>query len=100
VSLNYDPGARSQVTDEIVGKARRLGFHVFNVICDEEGARAGDDTGVSFAAVAPFLPRVGEEIQLEDGKVCRVKRVIYVAGAREGFVLVFPNVYATYAPPG
>jgi hypothetical protein len=96
--LNYDPDRVPKFDPETVESARRAGLSQVCVICDEPGAKVGDHIGVSFAAFGTFLPRVGDQIKLQDGELCRVTQVLFkVSGVPEGVVL-FPNVYAVHLP--
>lgn len=103
--INYDPDGKPEITREMTQLATALRMHIVHVICDEPAGEEGEEgdpawAGVSFAAVMPFLPRVGDEIRLEDGKTCRVERVIYRVFTRDGCVCANPNVYAVLlAPP-
>jgi len=77
-----------------------MGMHVVTIICEEPGARVGDYTGVSFLAVLPFVPRIGEDILLQDGKRCKVGRVVHkIFTTDEGVVTSGTNVIAYLVPP-
>jgi hypothetical protein len=100
VSINYDPDAKPHASREMFEEADLLGLEIVNVICDEQGAKVGDATGVSFAAMTAFLPRAGDRISLKDGTVCEVKRVHFNLSQRnddqgrmQSLALV-PNVVA------
>jgi len=94
--LSYDPDEKPELDPDAVEEGIRLQMHPINVTCDEPDAKVGDPSGVSFIAFAPFIPREGEGIQLEDGESCQVKRVIYKLSRRPGskMVMMVPNVYA------
>ena len=51
---------------------------------------------VSFSAYGPFLPRTGDRLDLEDGTVCQVTRVLFgfSRGGATKFPTYVPNVYA------
>lgn len=49
-------------------------LHPVNIICDEPNACVGDNVGVSFLALVSSISRGGDEIKLEDGRSCEVKK--------------------------
>ena len=95
--INYDPNGVPEVDFETFELAEKQGLKPMLIVCDEPGAKVGDVGGVSFVAFSHFVPRVGERIQLEDGKTCQVTRVYHRvtrdADAKKLLQLV-PNVYA------
>ena len=56
MSISYNPDRTPHSDPSLFDEARAEGMQVIEVICEEEGARAGDPTGLSFAAIVPFLP--------------------------------------------
>ena len=46
-------------------------------------------------AMTPFLPRPGDQLQLEDGQYCTVARVYFKVGRLGDQFALVPNVYAT-----
>jgi hypothetical protein len=98
--INYDPDGRPVIDGGLVRQAKEAGMQIVFVVCDEPEAKVGDDMGVSFAAVVPFLPRPGDMIWLEDGTKCQVRQVIFKAMTRRDArgkaecVLLVPNVDA------
>jgi len=98
--IEYDPDKKAEVTAEIVKAAERYRLHIINVLCDPPGAKIEDQTGVAFISLSPFLPRPGDKIDLEDGRVCKVKGVSFqVVTERDSkgkarFCALVPNVYA------
>ena len=92
--LNYDPNEKPIVPPEILALAKREGLHPINVICEEPGAKVGDHTGVSFIGFVEFVPRIGDEIQLDDGGYCRVKRVVFKITGDSELRMLVPNVAA------
>lgn len=94
--LNYDPDGAPSIDPVAVSEARKLGLTPVHIICDEPEAEVGDDGAVSFFGFVTFVPRKGELIELEDGKLCRVKDVIHKAVAAKEFdaVVLMPNIYA------
>jgi hypothetical protein len=94
--LNYDPDDKPKLDTAMLMEAREFGLHPVNVICDEPDARVGHHGGVSFIAFAAFAPQVGDRIEIQDGKLCEVKRAYYKVsqiGKTAMFSLV-PNLYA------
>lgn len=98
--IEYDPDARPQVTEEMLRDAKELGLHPINVICDEQGAKVGDQSGLSFIALVPSVPRQGDRIGLEDGRTCEVQRVYFKVVSRRddtgkiSSIILVPSVYA------
>ncbi len=98
--INYDPDETPDITPEFIDECKRQNLHVVSIICDEPGARVGDAEGVSFVAKAAFIPRPGDRIQLQDGRLCDVKSVAFkvvtehnTSGKAKSILLV-PNVIA------
>jgi hypothetical protein len=96
--INYDPHARIPLDPTLRADALRQGLHAIHVVCNEPDVKVSDQTGVSFLAFVPFVPRVGENIQLEDGNLCRVEAVWYKAVTDEGWTTLMPNVFAFRIP--
>lgn len=94
--LSYDPDAKPEIPAEMIEEGRELGLHPVHFICDEPGAKVGDQTGVSFFALVPFLPSVGDRLRLEDGKTCEVKRVYWKVWGRRDTAT---NLEALFASP-
>jgi len=98
--INYDPDGKPNFSDEMLKDAERCRLHPVNVICDEPNACVGDETGISFIALVPFIPREGDRIHLEDGRSCEVKRIchkVVVGRNSEGqakSIRLVPNVVA------
>jgi hypothetical protein len=101
MAINYDPDGAPDLDPAMSREAERLGMHIVHVVCDKPGAKVGGQTGVSFYAIVPFIPRAGDRIGLEDGKVCVVKGVIFGVVSREAadgggtVTIMVPNVVAT-----
>src|SRR4051812_31451166 len=77
VVISYDPDKHPELSNDAVKDAESLNMQIVNVICDEPGAKVGDNTGVAFLSITPFVPRIGERIKLEDGTMCEVKMVFH-----------------------
>lgn len=94
MSLNYDPDGVPPLTPNIVQLAEKMGFHPVHFVCDEQHAKVGDHTGVSFWGIVPFLPRKGDRITLEDGNHCIVQKSLYRVSDADGVKCLIPTVYA------
>jgi hypothetical protein len=77
VSINYDSAGVPDIPPGLSTRAKELGWQVIHVICEEKDAKVDEPTGVDFWAITPFLPRKGEQIVLDDRKVCEVDLVLY-----------------------
>ena len=87
-----DSSSLPPVSEELIQQAKAANYQIVYVVCHQN---ADDESCVSFMAMTPFLPRPGDQLQLEDGKFCSVERVYFKVGRLgENFALV-PNVYAT-----
>jgi hypothetical protein len=102
--INYDPDGKPIFTDDIIEEAEQLRLHPVLILCDEPRAQVGDPTGVSFIALVAFIPRQGDRIVLEDGRVCEVSKVYYKVLPRKDThgktqsILLVPNVTAYLLP--
>ena len=95
--VNRDPAGLPPVSEELIQQAKKENFQIVYVVCDQT---VDDESCVSFMAMTPFLPRPGDQIQLEDGQFCSVTRVYFkVCRLGNNFALV-PTVYATLMPSG
>ncbi len=93
--VNRDPSGLPPVSEELIQQAKSENFQIVHVVCDQA---VDDESCVSFMAMTPFLPRRGDQIQLEDGQFCSVTRVYFKVGRLgDNFALV-PTVYATLLP--
>jgi hypothetical protein len=72
-----DPGEKPQVTPGLIEFARDLDRKLVQVICQPPNAKVGDPGGVNFMALTDFLPRIGDIIETEDLKHCRVNHVVH-----------------------
>jgi hypothetical protein len=82
--------------DEVaLAEGVRMGLHPIQIICDEPDAKVGEPQGISFLALVAFVPRVGEMVQLPDGKMATVTGVYYQAVQTPGakVVRLVPTVY-------
>lgn len=94
MSKEYDPDAIPDLDETTASEAERLGFQLVYIICHDKSS----DQTVSFHAVTPRIPAVGEMIVIEDDKAFDIKGVIYrVLTTLEGAKELVPHVYSTYA---
>lgn len=95
--INRDPSGLPPVNEELIQQAKAENYQIVHVLCAQT---VDDELCVTFMAMTPFLPRPGDEIQLEDGQFCSVTRVYFKVGRLgDNFALV-PNVLATLLPSG
>ncbi|MCK6465848.1 MAG: hypothetical protein L6Q93_13555 [Phycisphaerae bacterium] len=98
--INHDPDGKPQLTDELRLDAKELGLHVVHVVCAEPDAKVSDEHGVSYFALAPSVPTIGDRIMLENGRTCEVRRVYWKtvsshdSAGKVRSILLIPNVYA------
>lgn len=71
----YDPDKRPVPSEEELACARENGLHLVQIMCDEPEAKVGDHTGMTCIALASFIPRPGDKIDLEDKTTCVVRSV-------------------------
>jgi hypothetical protein len=94
-SINYDPDGVPEIDQSIIADARAMGMQIVQVCCDEPEAKVGDTGAVSFFAVTPFLPQIGERLILEDENICQVIHVYHKVYTRPGgMVRLIPTVDA------
>ena len=98
--VNRDPDGLPMLTDTMCRHAKELGLHIVQIICDEDRAEIGDQTGVSFFALVSFIPRQGDRIKLDDGRTCEVEKVYFKIArhkdrnGKDESLMLMPNVYA------
>ncbi len=89
-----------KLTALLAAKAKAARGHVIHVICHDPINEGGEVQGMSFLAIAAFLPRVGDKIFLDNGRICEVESSVFKAvktsdasGTIESISLI-PNVGA------
>lgn len=97
--LNYDFRHRAEMDAGQCDEAKQLGLFPIEVYCFERPNEDDHDakpTGVNFISYVSVVPRVGDEIALEDGKICVVTRITFQATKRgdSNFVTLWPVVFA------
>jgi hypothetical protein len=74
MSISYD-GEAPGIDAALAEQAELSRMHAVQILCWEETAARERGLDVTFWAMMPFLPRVGELIILQDGKPCIVREV-------------------------
>lgn len=92
--INRDPEGSPEPTDEMIRLAKKEHAHIVQILCDEPGAKSGDQVGMSFMAVTHFIPRRGDWIRLENGDSCLVDHVIFQTHRTENCIELVPAVAA------
>lgn len=97
--VNTSSQAGTVIAPEFVAAARELGMHPVNIICDPPSPDANENRGISFIAAVYEIPRVGERILLDDGRICEVRQIVHKVGVQNArfsrdFFLLLPTVYA------
>ncbi|OJW27571.1 MAG: hypothetical protein BGO49_25195 [Planctomycetales bacterium 71-10] len=94
--ISYDPSKTPDLPLGALEAGLREGLRPVNIICDPPGAKHGDQTGVSFAVMLSFLPRMGDRLNLQDGSTCEVVRVYHKVATMPngGYFTLMPTVYA------
>ena len=93
--INRDPTGLPPVSEELIQQAKAENYQIVYVVCDQA---VDDESCVSFMAMTPFLPRPGDQLQLEDGQYCSVIRVYFKVGRLGDHFALVPTVYATLLP--
>jgi len=94
-SVSRDPDKAPNIDPRLIDKARKCNMQIAHIICDENGAKVGDPVGVSFVALVPAIPRIGEQLHLQNKTRCTVRQIDWsIATAPDGLLRIFPNVYA------
>ena len=66
-NLHRDPIGTAKKTPWMEQPAAELGLSLIHVICEHDDPDADDDV-LSFWAAVKFVPRIGEELILQDGR--------------------------------
>lgn len=94
-SVSRDPDKVPEVNSNHIAKAAKLNMQIAHIICDENGAKVGDPGGISFVALVPAIPRIGENLHLQDKTRCIVRQIDWsIVTDPDGLLRIFPNVYA------
>lgn len=96
MSLNYDADKRTVLSEAMQRAAMESRLAIVHFICAEPNAKVDDPTGVSFFALTPSVPRVGERIELQDGKKCDVRAVLYKVVSDGEVIQLVANVVAVW----
>jgi hypothetical protein len=99
MQFNRDADDLPELSQAMIARAVQQNMHPVAVTLEEPGA-IEDDPSLEFYALMSFIPRSGDRIVLENGRVCEVERVYYqihrnadAAGANETITLT-PTVVA------
>ena len=76
MSTTDDPDD-AELTIEMLADAKAFGYQSIQVHCREPVAKTGGHTEVSFLALSHDVPRKGDEIWLEDSRMCEVTTVSF-----------------------
>ena len=87
--VNRDPSGLPPVGKELIQQAKAENYQIVHVVCDQT---EDDNSCVSFMAMTPFLPRPGDQLQLEDGQFCSVTRVYFKVGRLGDHFALVPTV--------
>jgi hypothetical protein len=98
--VNRDPKGKPLITEAMVLRAKEMGLQLAAIYCADTEVEIEDEMGISFIALVPFLPRAGDRIALENGRVCEVQKAFFkivqmrdTSGVADAILLV-PNVLA------
>ena len=78
--INRDPSGLPPSGEELTQQAKQENYQIVHVICAHYESNEEHGSCVSFMALTPFLPRLGDQLQLEDGQFCSVTRVYFKVG--------------------
>jgi hypothetical protein len=99
-SISYDPDRVPDIDNRLFDKAKAYGMQIVHIIRDERGAKVGEPTGVSFFAIVPTVPRIGERLHLHDKSVCTVRQIHWsLVTDPDGLMRLVPNLYAERIRP-
>ena len=99
--VNRDPSKAPEVPIEVYRRARSLNAFVCVIVLDDPD---DEQARVSFTAVTPCLPRIGEELFTEDSLACNVNYVAHLIRTirdeerGEEFILLTPYIEAALTP--
>lgn len=94
--ISYDPDKKPDIPSNLLKYAKENNLHLVPIICLEN--EDSNEGCVSFISVSYSMPRIGEKIQLEDNKICKIIDVLHKVGTHDDedmkFTLLVPNVIA------
>jgi hypothetical protein len=91
--ISYGEDETPDYPPEMAAVAIRHGMFVIQIICGDHS------DSVNFMALVNAVPRVGERVILEDGKICRVKDVRHVVSKLEEFPALMTTIFAEFLDP-
>lgn len=95
--ITYGPdGKPVPPSPDVIQAARAAGLVQVQILCEDPGSDSSDPTGKSFWAFVPCVPRIGEELWLENMEPLTVKNVVhnFLAADAAGLVTALPIVIA------
>lgn len=96
MTISRDPDKAPEIPNEMVQIAAIENWTLIAVTLDEHSVSTEDARQVTFVAMTPSVPRIGETIVSDDGIECVVKRVAYKVIRRHGYPMMMANVLAEY----
>lgn len=100
--INYYGDGKPTIDYGMMKLAKENNMFLIHVICEgQEDSDTDSFSGVTFVAMTYAIPRVGENISLEDGSICEVTGILHgqSVGRTENIVdtiLLVPNVRAKF----
>jgi hypothetical protein len=76
MQFDRDPDEIPRPSQAMIARAMQSNMHAVAVTLEEPGT-IEDDPALEFHALVSFIPRSGDRIVLENGRVCEVERVYY-----------------------
>ena len=73
--IEYGNEKFPDISEDLVRMAVAIGMQVVTVVCVPKGDMAATSNCVTFIALVPSIPRIGEIITLQDKRQCLVKLV-------------------------
>jgi hypothetical protein len=98
MAINRDPDAVYEASAELKREAKERGWPLVHVVLDVEDD--ADGPPISFWAITPAVPRIGDKIRTENKKYCQVLEVLFCVSSQqirdgeEPIMALTPNVYA------
>jgi hypothetical protein len=104
--LNRDPNRKAVLTTSMIRLAKDRGMQIINVSCYDPREESKNSDCLTFFAIVPFLPRLGDRIMLEHGMVCLVKEAVFKVvkdlddDGKLSAVILMPNILAELLDSG
>jgi hypothetical protein len=100
MEISYDHDLTPTISEATKRIGDAIGRYPIYVICEEPGAKFGDQTGVTFITLAASTPAVGERIRLQDKRMVEVQCVYHTVcevvdkSTGDTTTMLLPNVLA------